>query len=195
MANRKKATKNEASGCGCLTLIIFGLFASFFSGGNRSSATATSTLTPLSVTTATEIVEVSFTSDPSGANLYIDSVYQGETPLSVKRPVGTPFYYSLAAEDIYTDYDLYKLYGASYTPLKTEAISVWIERTTLEEQQAQIARSESARAALAPEPVPKSVQQIEPIRACCKYCSKGKPCGDTCISRSYTCHKGPGCAC
>lgn len=31
--------------------------------------------------------------------------------------------------------------------------------------------------------------------ACCKYCSKGKACGDSCISRSYTCHQGPGCAC
>lgn len=30
---------------------------------------------------------------------------------------------------------------------------------------------------------------------CCKYCSTGKACGDSCISRSYTCHKGPGCAC
>lgn len=34
-----------------------------------------------------------------------------------------------------------------------------------------------------------------PTRQCCKYCSKGKACGDSCISRSYTCHKGPGCAC
>jgi len=32
-------------------------------------------------------------------------------------------------------------------------------------------------------------------KTCCKYCSKGKACGDSCISRSYTCHKGPGCAC
>lgn len=32
-------------------------------------------------------------------------------------------------------------------------------------------------------------------RTCCKYGSKGKACGDSCISRSYTCHKGPGCAC
>jgi len=32
-------------------------------------------------------------------------------------------------------------------------------------------------------------------RTCCKYCSKGKACGDSCISRSYTCHKAPGCAC
>jgi len=32
-------------------------------------------------------------------------------------------------------------------------------------------------------------------RTCCKYCCKGKACGDSCISRSYTCHKPPGCAC
>lgn len=30
---------------------------------------------------------------------------------------------------------------------------------------------------------------------CCKVCSKWKACGDSCISRDYTCHKGPGCAC
>jgi hypothetical protein len=31
--------------------------------------------------------------------------------------------------------------------------------------------------------------------ACCKYCVIGKACGNTCISRAYTCHVGPGCAC
>jgi len=31
--------------------------------------------------------------------------------------------------------------------------------------------------------------------ACCKVCSVGKACGDTCISRDKTCHVGPGCAC
>ena len=30
---------------------------------------------------------------------------------------------------------------------------------------------------------------------CCKVCKKGKACGDSCISRSKTCHKGIGCAC
>lgn len=33
------------------------------------------------------------------------------------------------------------------------------------------------------------------LGGCCKYCTKGKACGDSCISRSYTCHKAPGCAC
>lgn len=31
--------------------------------------------------------------------------------------------------------------------------------------------------------------------ACCRRCSRGKPCGDSCISRSYTCRQPPGCAC
>jgi hypothetical protein len=30
---------------------------------------------------------------------------------------------------------------------------------------------------------------------CCRRCTTGKPCGDSCISRSYTCHVGGGCAC
>ena len=30
---------------------------------------------------------------------------------------------------------------------------------------------------------------------CCKVCTAGKACGDTCISREKTCRVGPGCAC
>lgn len=31
---------------------------------------------------------------------------------------------------------------------------------------------------------------------CCKHCgSSSKPCGDSCISTSSTCHSPPGCAC
>lgn len=32
-------------------------------------------------------------------------------------------------------------------------------------------------------------------RECCKICRVGKACGDSCISRDKTCHKGVGCAC
>lgn len=32
-------------------------------------------------------------------------------------------------------------------------------------------------------------------RSCCKICSRGKACGNTCISRTYECHRPPGCAC
>jgi len=34
-----------------------------------------------------------------------------------------------------------------------------------------------------------------PPRTCCKVCTTGKACGDSCISKSYTCHQPPGCAC
>jgi len=30
---------------------------------------------------------------------------------------------------------------------------------------------------------------------CCRTCSKGKACGNSCISRNYTCHQPRGCAC
>ena len=31
--------------------------------------------------------------------------------------------------------------------------------------------------------------------SCCRYCSKGKPCGNSCIAVNRTCHQPPGCAC
>lgn len=30
---------------------------------------------------------------------------------------------------------------------------------------------------------------------CCRVCSTGKACGNSCIQASKTCHKGRGCAC
>lgn len=30
---------------------------------------------------------------------------------------------------------------------------------------------------------------------CCRHCSSGKPCGNSCIARSKTCRSSPGCAC
>jgi hypothetical protein len=34
-----------------------------------------------------------------------------------------------------------------------------------------------------------------PAAQCCKICTTGKACGNSCISANYTCHKGRGCAC
>ncbi len=34
-----------------------------------------------------------------------------------------------------------------------------------------------------------------PSQVCCKVCTTGKACGDSCIAKNLTCHKGPGCAC
>lgn len=35
----------------------------------------------------------------------------------------------------------------------------------------------------------------DPPRTCCRVCTTGKPCGDTCIARNLTCRSGRGCAC
>lgn len=45
-----------------------------------------------------------------------------------------------------------------------------------------------------PPPVP-ATNTPRPGKVCCKICTKGKACGNSCISRSYTCHQPPGCAC
>jgi hypothetical protein len=46
-------------------------------------------------------------------------------------------------------------------------------------------------------PAVQDLDQSEPLidAACCKVCTKGKACGNSCISRDKTCHKPPGCAC
>lgn len=44
-------------------------------------------------------------------------------------------------------------------------------------------------------PAPTSIPEPSPSQGCCKICLKGKACGNSCISRSYTCHQPPGCAC
>jgi hypothetical protein len=32
-------------------------------------------------------------------------------------------------------------------------------------------------------------------KTCCRTCTKGKACGDSCIAKTSTCTKPPGCAC
>lgn len=43
--------------------------------------------------------------------------------------------------------------------------------------------------------VPPPPPACTPRSQCCKVCVAGKACGDSCINRSYTCTKPPGCAC
>lgn len=51
-------------------------------------------------------------------------------------------------------------------------------------------------------PAPRTIPSYSPSSpsqrsraGCCKICTKGIACGDTCISASKTCRVGPGCAC
>jgi hypothetical protein len=43
------------------------------------------------------------------------------------------------------------------------------------------------------QPPPASPAPPRPV--CCKICTKGKACGNSCININYTCHQPPGCAC
>jgi hypothetical protein len=51
-------------------------------------------------------------------------------------------------------------------------------------------------------PLPQSTAEAPPPQStaqapqqCCRVCSKGKPCGDACISAAKQCRKAQGCAC
>jgi beta-lactamase superfamily II metal-dependent hydrolase len=48
----------------------------------------------------------------------------------------------------------------------------------------------AAAPGLAPEPA-----ATQPSRACCKVCTHGKACGNSCINRGPECRQPPGCAC
>ena len=56
-------------------------------------------------------------------------------------------------------------------------------------------RAEKERARLERARLERTQETDEAYRACCKHCTKGCPCGDSCISCSKVCHKRPGCAC
>jgi hypothetical protein len=52
--------------------------------------------------------------------------------------------------------------------------------------------------------IPRTIPQNSDVKAkasdsvvegCCKVCSRGKACGNSCISLSYVCRQPPGCAC
>ena len=51
----------------------------------------------------------------------------------------------------------------------------------------------------APEkPAPEAGRAVTPKTApltCCKMCTRGKACGNSCIARNKTCRQPPGCAC
>lgn len=45
---------------------------------------------------------------------------------------------------------------------------------------------------------PPALSDLRPVKgddSCCKHCTKGQPCGDTCISTKAKCKNPPGCAC
>ena len=46
-----------------------------------------------------------------------------------------------------------------------------------------------------PTAIDRFLAQAKGKATCCKRCSKGIPCGNTCIAANRKCKTGPGCAC
>lgn len=85
----------------------------------------------------------------------------------------------------------YRHYSKDYVPQEEAAhaahLGVWAGTFTPPWEWRAAERSKST-----------SSNEFSPIpllASCCKVCSTGKACGDSCISRAKQCHKGPGCAC
>lgn len=98
-------------------------------------------------------VDVTITSDPSGASVKVNGSQRGLTPVTFSAPMGAPLEYRVEADEPFDDYDLYVPYRGTVTPTEDVAIDVWLERTSAEQQAEQRtsraeARAQAERAAL-----------------------------------------------
>src|SRR2546426_11499194 len=62
---------------------------------------------------------------------------------------------------------------------------------------AEARRATSAQPSPSEEDTPssKNGKAKETVHPCCKYCRKGKACGNSCVNRTHPCHQAAGCAC
>ena len=118
-------------------VVIIGLV--LFVGGLFLGPDELSTVTKVTPVVSADVpkASVTFTSDPEGAKLIISNSYKGKTPVTVPVPINQEVAYRLEPAEPYADYDLYKPYNGKLNVSGEDAINVWIDRTTTEEQQAQ----------------------------------------------------------
>ena len=90
---------------------------------------------------------VTFTSDPEGANVIVLNSNKGKTPVTVAVPMNQEVNYRIEPTEPYEDYDLYKAYNGKLNVSEDNAVNVWLERTTAEEQESQKLQREVDRAA------------------------------------------------
>lgn len=88
-------------------------------------------------------VSVEISSDPTGAVVIVDNIVEGETPTTLVLRRGDELSYTVRAAEPLSDFDLYRPYHGSFVAERDSRISVWLERTTPEEQDAQRARRRS----------------------------------------------------
>lgn len=72
-------------------------------------------------------------------------------------------------------------------------IGLWSDRSPMTPWDWRARQERQARPTAAPKPT--QPRNCRPRSECCKVCTKGQACGASCISASYTCRRGRGCAC
>lgn len=117
--------------------VVVATVASTFRQGSTTSASALSA--------QGSRVSVLVTSDPVGAQVDLSGRVQGVTPLTLTLDSGRSYNYRVVADEPYADYSLYKPYSGTIQPVEDTAISVWLERTTAEEQAGQRKAAEDRR--------------------------------------------------
>ena len=93
-----------------------------------------------------EWVNLTFTSDPTGADVFVGQYKVGTTPYTTQREAGEPFEYTIRMDDPHGKYDLYEPYADTVTPEGDMTVDVWLDRTTPEEQAVQRQQYEEAQA-------------------------------------------------
>lgn len=92
-------------------------------------------------------VNITITSDPTNAMVIVSDRIVGRTPVTVQVDAGTSHTYKVSADEPYADYKLYRLFIGQFTASEPTTISVWIDRTTAEEQAAERQAAEDKRRA------------------------------------------------
>lgn len=150
-------------GYGALGVVVVIIFTFLTNSPEAAQSTSGSSTSALNVA-GTQLSKVAFSSDPSGAQLFISGVRQGATPLTVNVPINRDLPYRLEAAEPYADYKLYKPFAGTLNVSKDEAVSVWIERTTAEEQSAQARAAQQARETLAEQERQRQAAEAERVR-------------------------------
>lgn len=91
-------------------------------------------------------VVVNFSSNPSGATVFVNGEEIGDTPVTALLSQGRPTPIGLIADEPYDSHDLFKPFDGFITAVRPENnIRVWLERTTAEEQATMQQAWEAAR--------------------------------------------------
>ena len=78
------------------------------------------------------LVETGLTSDPEGAEVYLDDVFVGTTPLTFQRSKGSVVAYRVQAGEAVPDATAYESYEGEIVVDEAVTVSVWLNRKPLE---------------------------------------------------------------